>query len=111
MSETLQSAAGRIAIAIAGVLLLAWGSWATVSLLSIPSDLRAIQFNLQALQSIQSNTIPPVVEASLRELREKGNTQISADRETLAKLTETAINNAKDIGYLKEQVATQRRTP
>ncbi len=34
-----------------------------------------------------------------------------SQQEQLSKLTETAINNAKDIGYLKEQVASLRKSP
>lgn len=53
-----------------------------------------------AVQSMQhENVIPPVIESSLRELRDKTN----SDRELILKLTEIATSNSKDISYIREQ--------
>lgn len=87
-----------VVFTIVGALLLTWLTWISGSLITIQQRMVSIELN-------QANVIPPVVEASLRELREKTNSQAAQEAQTIAKLTETAINNAKDIGYLREQVS------
>lgn len=77
-------------ICIAGAV--AWMGWLSIMVIGMNSQL--------AVQSMQhENVIPPVIEASLRELRDKTN----GDRELILKLTEIATSNSKDIGYLREQ--------
>lgn len=88
--------------ALVATVLIAWVGWLSVNVITLSQQMEGIRIN-------QSNVIPPVVESSLRELRDKTNTQEVSDRELLTRLTETAINNAKDIGYLKEQMA--RKNP
>lgn len=71
-----------------------WLGWLSVMVIGMRS-----QLDVQSMA--RDNVIPPVVESSMRELRDKGNT----DRELILKLTEIATGNQKDIGYLKEQSA------
>lgn len=73
-------------------------SWLMYRSVIHDAQIQSFQYQLQALVQSQSNTISPVVESSLREIRDKTN----SDREMIAKLTEIAVGNSKDIGYLKE---------
>lgn len=84
--------------AIITAAVLAWLGWLSIMVVGMRS-----QIDVQSMA--RENVIPPVIESSLRELRDKGNT----DRELILKLTEIATGNAKDIGYIKE--ANAKRTP
>lgn len=77
--------------------LIGWLGWITILTIGNSADIRAIALT-------QTNVIPPVVEQSLKELRDKGNVESRATNELLAKLTETAIGNAKDIGYMRQEI-------
>lgn len=77
--------------AIITAAVMAWLGWLSLMVVGMRS-----QMDVQSMA--RENVIPPVVESSLRELREKGNT----DRELILKLTEIATSNAKDISYLRE---------
>lgn len=79
--------------AIVVTIQLAWMAWLSLTVIGLKSD-------MSSLQLLQSNVIPPVVEGSFKELREKGN----SDKEILSRLTEIAGRNAQDIGYIKEQL-------
>lgn len=70
-----------------------WLGWLSVMVIGMRS-----QMDVQSMA--RENVIPPVIEASLRELRDKTN----GDRELILKLTEIATGNAKDISYIKEQI-------
>jgi hypothetical protein len=77
------------------ILAFSWMMWRSVT---HDAQIQALQYQIQTLVQLQGNVIPPVVESSLREIRDKTN----SDREMIAKLTEIAVGNSKDIGYLKE---------
>lgn len=70
-----------------------WLGWLSIMVIGMHS-----QLDVQSMQ--HENVIPPVIESSLHELREKGNT----DRELILKLTEIATSNSKDISYIREQM-------
>lgn len=70
---------------------MAWLGWLSIMVVGMRS-----QLDVQSMA--RENVIPPVVESSMRELREKGN----SDRELILKMTELATGNQKDISYLKE---------
>lgn len=81
-----------------------WLMWRTVA---HDAQLQAMQYQIQSIIQTQSNVIPPVVEQSLREIREKGNAQ----SEILAKLTQAATSNGLEIGYLKDRVNAKQKEP
>jgi cell division protein FtsB len=80
-----------IAMSLIGYLL--WNS------VQVTTQMVGLQSQIQLISQVQSNVIPPVIESSLKELRDKTN----ADRDLIAKLTEIATGNSRDIGYLKER--------
>jgi hypothetical protein len=82
---------------IAAILSIA--GWAVTRTYAHDAQLQAIQYQIQAIVQQNGNTISPVVEASLREIREKTNAQADA----ITKLTEAALDNRKEIGFLKER--------
>lgn len=74
--------------------LFAWLAWLSIMVIGMNSQL--------AVQSMQhDNVIPPVIEASFKELRDKTN----GDRELILRLTEVATSNQKDISYIREALA------
>lgn len=87
-------------LGIGGTCMIAFTGWLAQRSIAHDAQIAAMQYQLQSVIQINTNTISPVVEASLRELREKTNT----DRELIAKLTEIATGNSKDIGYLREEM-------
>lgn len=94
----------KVLWAVMGVTLtigLGIGGWLCQRSIAHDAQIQAVQYQLSAIILSQANTISPVVEASLRELRDKTN----SDRDLIGKLTEIATGNAKDIGYLREQIA------
>lgn len=68
----------------------------------------ALDAKVQAMQLTQANIISPVVEASFRELRDKGNQEASGVATQLAKLTQIATENSKDISYIRESLAAKK---
>lgn len=70
---------------------LAWLGWLSIMVISMNAK-------IETQTVVHQNVIPPVVEASLSELRAKGN----SDRELLSRLMESSMANSKDISYLKE---------
>lgn len=97
----------KILWAVLGLVLtivLALGGWLCSRSIAHDAQITAVQYQLQALIQTQTNVIPPVIEAALMELRSKGN----SDRELNLKAVEIATGNQKDIGYIKEQLATFR---
>lgn len=94
----------KIMYAVIGITMtlgLGIGGWLCSRSIAHDAQISAIQFQIQSMIQINGNTISPVIESSLRELRDKTNN----DRDLISKLTELATSNAKDIGYLKEQLA------
>lgn len=63
---------------------------------------------VESMQITQANIISPVVEASLREIRDKGNSEASGVASQLARLTQIATENSKDISYIRESLATKK---
>lgn len=92
-----------LALAVFGMVV-SWLSWLTLTVVGHSSELKGLSLN-------QSNVIPPVVEQSLREIRDKTNLEARSNAEALAKLTELAVGNSKDIGYIKERVAKYESKP
>lgn len=76
-------------------------AWAVTRTYAHDAQLQAVQYQIQAIVQQNTNTITPVVESSFREIREKSNNQA----ETLSKLTEAALENRQQLGFLKEQLA------
>ena len=74
--------------------------WLCYRSIAHDAQIQATQYQISAIIATQTNVIPPVVESSLRELRDKTN----SDRDMIARLTEIATGNSKDIGYLKERL-------
>lgn len=67
-----------------------------------------LQARVEAMQLTQSNIISPVVEASLREIRDKGNAEALGTSAQLARLTQIATENSKDISYIRESLAQKK---
>lgn len=67
-----------------------------------------LEAKVQAMQLTQANIISPVVEASLREIRDKGNTEASGVASQLARLTQIATENSKDISYIRESLSVKK---
>lgn len=65
----------------------------------------ALEAKVQSIQLTQANIISPVVESSLREIRDKGNQESTGVASQLAKLTQIATENSKDISYIRESLA------
>lgn len=70
----------------------------------------SLDSKVQAIQLTQANIISPVVEASLREIRDKGNQESSGVASQLAKLTQIATENSKDISYIKDKIDVSRKS-
>jgi hypothetical protein len=82
-------------------LIIAGFAWLTVEHFSLDSK-------VQAMQLTQANIISPVVEASLREIRDKGNTEQAGVASQLARLTQIATENSKDISYIRESLSQKK---
>lgn len=54
------------------------------------AQIQSLQYQYSGMIQAQQNVIPPVVEASLRELREKTNT----DRDLILKMANTAADSS-----------------
>ncbi len=83
--------------AIVCTMLIGWNGW--LSLIVFGHNTK-----IESISNTQSNVIPPVVESSFKELREKTNGEAKSNAEALAKLTQIAIENSKDIGYIKAEI-------
>jgi hypothetical protein len=97
MSESLQERWVQWAMGI----LIAGFAWLSVEHFSLEAK-------VQAMQLTQANIISPVVEASFREIRDKGNQESSGVASQLARLTQIATENSKDISFIKEKVDSFR---
>lgn len=86
-----------LAIALFGMFV-SWNAWMTLTLVGHSSELKTL--NLQ-----QSNVISPVVEQSLRELRQKTNEQYDAYTLGHQKLLEIANQNRSDVRDVQKDVA------
>lgn len=94
MSESLQERWVQIALSA----IMIWCGWLTIRSISLDAQLAT------TIQT-QSNVIPPVIEASFKEIREKGNVEAKTVNDALVILTKMATENGKDIGYIKESIA------
>lgn len=74
--------------------------WLCYRSITHDAQMQAIQFQISNLIQVQSNVIPPVVEASLKELRDKTN----VDRELISRLSESVNANTREISYVRELI-------
>lgn len=91
-------------LGLVGTIGLALGGFLCQRTISHDAQIAAIQYQIQSVIQIQTNTIPPVIEQSLREIREKGNSQT----ELLSRLAESSSRNTQEVGYLKEAIAKMK---
>lgn len=85
-----------LGLAVFGMLV-SWLSWLTLTVVAHSSELKSVVLT-------QSNVIPPVVENSLHELRQKTNEESKSSAEATSKLMQIAVENSKDIGYIKAEI-------
>lgn len=74
--------------------------WLCFRSISHDAQIAAVQYQIQSIVQSQSNTIPPVVETSLREIREKTNAQV----EMMTQIRIDVRDNQKDIVALKDKL-------
>lgn len=64
------------------------------------AQIQSQQYQIGTILQTQQNVIPPVIEASLRELRDKTN----ADRDLILAMSQRASDNQKDISFIRQQL-------
>jgi hypothetical protein len=105
MSDQVQERWFQIVCSIA-VAALGWTMWRSVT---HDAQISALGYQIQGVVQSSHDVIPPSVEASLREIRDKENGFNRDIMAQLAKITENSINNTNQISYLKEQFAKQAK--
>lgn len=91
-------------LGIGTAMLIPFMGWLANRSIAHDAQISAVQYQIQSMLQIQSNTISPVVEASLRELRDKSN----EDRKLIQIIAESSSRNTLEIGYLKERTKTDK---
>lgn len=86
-----------MALAVFGMFI-GWNAWMTLQVVSHAAELRTLSLQ-------QSNVISPVVEQSLRELRQKTNEQYEAYTQGHQKLMEIANQNRSDVRDVQKDIA------
>lgn len=100
MSDAVQERWFQIVCAIAVTAL----GWTMVRSVAHDAQISALTYQIQGIVQTSHDVIPPSVEASLRELRDKENQFNSKVMEQLGKITENSINNTNQISNIKEQL-------
>lgn len=86
-----------LALAVFGMFV-SWNAWMTLQIVSHSAELRTLSLQ-------QSNVISPVVEQSLREIRQKTNEQYEAYSDGHQKLLEIANQNRSDVRDVQKDIA------
>ena len=91
-----------LAVLVVG-LLFSWLGWMSITIIGMKS-----QVEMLSLQ--QRDVISPVVEQSLREIRQKTNEMYSQNQESIQRLLEIANQNRGDIRDAQKDVNLLRET-
>lgn len=95
---------------VAGIMVMfcGWLGWRS---LAHDEQIKSLQYQIQSVLQVQSNTIPPIVEQSLREIRERINAEQRTSNEYIQKMLEQLTanrgdirDNQKDILQIKESL-------